>query len=151
MALKSNLKKEDLEKRKIAFLAEVRKWQIKFLKRLGEECIIHAREIPPSIGYTDRTGAARSSTGYTVFENGVAIHENFEEVLGNQKGVEEGKKLAREVAKNYRGLYIVFVAGMHYTVYLEAKGRDVLTSTEFLALREAPKLIEKINKAIKKA
>ncbi len=149
MALKSNLKREHLEARKKAFLAEVRKWQIKFLKRLGEKCIIHAREIPPHIGYTDQTGAARSSTGYTVFENGVAIHENYEIVLGNEEGVREGKKLAREVAKKYRGIYIVFVAGMYYTVYLEIKGRDVLTSAELLAIREAPKLIEAINKAIK--
>jgi hypothetical protein len=44
------------------------------------------------------------------------------------------------------------VAGMSYAVYVESTGRDVLTSTETLAKKELPKLIndlvDSINKAI---
>lgn len=153
MAITGGINKGELEKEKKKLLAVVRRWQIKFLQRLGEVCITHARDLPPSVGYNDQTGAARSSTGYTIFEDSTAIRENFKAVRGNEEGIKAGKKLAREVAESgrYRGIYIVFVAGMHYTVYLEAKGRDVLTSAEILALREAPKLLEEINKAIKQA
>jgi len=43
------------------------------------------------------------------------------------------------------------VAGMNYAIYLEAKGRDVLTSAEQLAQQELPRMLSELVSNINKA
>ena len=116
------------------------------MQALGEECVNEARTHKT---YTVQTGALSSSTGYFVFLDGVAVHENFEAVLGNTEGVKVGQNLAHKVAQNYKnGVLLVVVAGMNYAIHLEAKGYNVLTSAELYAKKEMPAIVEKLKRAI---
>jgi hypothetical protein len=95
---------------------------------LGEKCVNHARLIPAEIGYHDRTGALRSSTGYSIFKDGILVDNNYK---GNN---EQG----------------IVVAGMEYALYVESTGRDVLTSAEQLAKMEMPKMIKQLTAQAKR-
>jgi hypothetical protein len=81
MGIKPLFIKNDIRKRFDALLEEVEKAQIEALKKLGEECITHARNISiKDGGFQDQSGNLRSSIGYMVFKNGVAVHTGYEAV-----------------------------------------------------------------------
>lgn len=136
-----------------AFLEEVERQIIESLCRIGEEAVTHAKLVPPERGFIDRTGNLRSSIGYVVCKDGKPINIAFEAVKGGHVGVHTGQKLAMNVAKNYpEGYTLIVVAGMDYAVYVESKGRDVLTSAETeagkLLARELADIIRNIQDAI---
>lgn len=162
MAITPKFTQSQVEAKFDRFLAVVEKQQIERLQRLGEMCGKHARLLPPEVGFTDRTGHLRSSIGYTVFKDGVALHENYEVVMGASEGVRKAKELAQQIAVDQPGLLLVVVAGMNYAAALEAggawklksrRGYDVLASAEILAEVELPKMLKEladnINKAVK--
>ncbi|WGU68275.1 HK97 gp10 family phage protein [Capnocytophaga canimorsus] len=158
MAIKPNFTQDDIRKRFNAFLEEVEHQQIEALKELGERCMAHARSVPSSSGFQDQTGNLRSSIGYVVFKNGVAIHEGYEaitgtnskgETLNGTEGVTSGRKLAESVGNKTQGICLVVTAGMNYASYVEAKGRDVITSAEILAERELPRMLEELKDNIR--
>lgn len=105
------------------------------LQIIGEEFVINARSTKT---YQDRTGNLRSSIGYSILKDGKILIENYE-------GTAEGQKNAIKIRKNNtkkirKGWQIVFVAGMHYAGYVEAKGYDVITGSSHIsgsALKEA--------------
>ena len=100
----------------------------------------------------DQTGNLRSSIGYIVFVDGVAVGENYVPVSGGVEGVEKGKALAKKVGSTYKnGVCMVVTAGMNYAVHVEAKGRDVLTSAEHLAKQELPKILQELQTNIQRA
>lgn len=116
--------------------------QIETLKYLGEQCVIRARSIPASVGFTDQTGNLRSSIGYVVFVDGIAVSSDFKGILSGSEGVKEGMALAYKVgSENSKGIVLVVVAGMNYALAVESKGRDVLTSTEHFAIQELPRML----------
>lgn len=134
------------------FIEAIERAQIRRMQYLGEMCVKHAREVPASVGFTDQTGNLRSSIGYMVFKNGVAIHESYQQVKEGNTGILQGQALAKKVGAKYtEGIALVVTAGMHYAVYLEAKGRDVLTSAELLAKQELPKMVADLKKNINRA
>ena len=49
------------------------------MQELGEKCVTEMRL---NKGYTMQTGALLSSSGYSVFKDGVAIHTAFEAASG---------------------------------------------------------------------
>ena len=152
MGIKANFNETDVKKRFNAFLAVIEKKQIERLQYLGEKCVAHARTIPAEVGFMDQTGNLRSSIGYMVFKNGVAIHDNYVQTKEGNKGVKAGQRLAKKVGSKYpKGIVLVVTAGMNYAVHDESKGRDVLTSAESLARQELPKMIESLVSNIKKA
>ena len=121
-------------------LDEVERKIVESLCRIGEEVVTLAKLIPPERGFTDRTGNLRSSIGYVVCKDGQPINIAFEAVKGGHVGVNTGQRLALNIAKQYaEGYTLIVVAGMDYAVYVESKGRDVLTSAE----TEAGKLLER--------
>lgn len=73
MGIKANFTQDDVRKRFDAFLEQTEKKQIVRLRRLGEMCMVEARR---NGSYMDRTGNLRSSIGYGVFVDGVAIHKS---------------------------------------------------------------------------
>ena len=122
------------------FLDEVERQIVESLCRIGEEAVRLAKLIPAERGFTDRTGNLRSSIGYVVCKDGQPINIAFEAVKGGHVGVNTGQRLALNIAKQYaEGYTLIVVAGMDYAVYVESKGRDVLTSAE----TEAGKLLER--------
>lgn len=146
MAIAATFTKDDIQKRFDAFLEEVLKQQIEAFQHLGEMCVAHARSVPKKVGFEDRTGNLRSSIGYAIFVDGMAIHTAYK---GRSEGIEAGSELAERVGKNTRGICLVVTAGMNYAVYVEAKGRDVLTSAEILAARELPRMRNQLTSNIK--
>jgi len=144
MGIEANFTQADVKKRFDAFLDQVQKQQIKRLQMLGEMCVTHARSVPKEQGFEDQTGNLRSSIGYMVFVDGVAIHSFYEQVKEGATGMQAGETLAKKVGEDQKGVCLVVTAGMNYAMYLEAKGRDVLTSAEHLAERELPRMLEKL-------
>ena len=150
MGITPNFTQADIKKRSDAFLQAVEKAQIEELQRLGEMCVTHARSVPKEQGFEDQTGNLRSSIGYMVFVDGVAVHSFYEQVAGGSEGIKAGETLAKKVGEDQKGVCLVVTAGMNYAMYLEAKGRDVLTSAEHLAERELPRMLEDLITDIKR-
>lgn len=147
MGVIANFTKDDIKKRLDAFLDQIEKQQIKRLQLLGEKCVIEART---NKGYTVRTGALTSSTGYMVFVDGVAIHTAFEAENGegSTNGIQTGQIVAEQIGRETTGVALVVVAGMNYAAYVEAKGYNVLASAEHLAERELPRMLEDLTNNI---
>lgn len=146
MGIKANFTKDDVRNRFDAFLNEIEKKQIARLQRLGEMCLIEARN---NKGYMMQTGALLSSTGYQVYVDGVAVHTQFDAASGAEsgaaaKGMKAGQTIADKVGKQTKGVALVVVAGMNYAAYVEARGYNVLSSAEHLAQRELPRMLEKL-------
>lgn len=153
MAIRPNFTRDDVKRAFDRFLAVVKKKQIVRLQKLGEMCLIEARN---NKGYMMQTGALLSSTGYMIFDDGVALHTQFDAASGAesnaaQEGIKAGESLAEKVGKKTKGVALVVVAGMNYAMYVEAKGYNVLTSAEHLAQRELPRMLEKLVSNIKAA
>jgi len=144
---------KDVEQRFQDFRNAIEKAQINRLMMLGEKCITYARNLPPEKGFKDQTGNLRSSMGYMVFVDGVAVHSStFEKVPSvnnppegtEYNGSETGKNLCESIGKDTEGVALVCVAGMNYALYVESKGRDVLAGAENLAEEELPKMLEQL-------
>jgi len=117
---------------------------------LGEKCVNHARDLDPIAGFGDVTGNLRSSIGYVVYRNGSPVKTDFK-LKSGATGYSVGQSLATEIAAKYpKGYVLVVVAGMNYAVYVESKGRDVLTSAEKLAETELPKMLRQLKDNIRK-
>ncbi len=101
---------------------------------VGERCVKEARETG---NYQDQTGNLRNSIDYVVLYNGV--------VKGKSIGNSQSKKTLEQLIPKYRqGLVLLVVAGMNYAVYVEATGRNVLTSAELLAERLIPQILTQL-------
>ena len=136
MGITANLK-GSLDETFKAFLAEVERQIIESLCRIGEEAVKLAKLIPPERGFHDQTGNLRSSIGYVVVKDGKPVNISFGAVKGGHTGVNEGQRLAIQIgSKQTEGYALVVVAGMNYAVYVESKGRDVLTSAEKYAEKQ---------------
>jgi hypothetical protein len=162
MGLKPTFTQADVAKRFDKFLDIVERRQIERMKMLGEMCVIHARELPPEIGFHDQTGNLRSSIGYIIFKDGVSVHESFEQVKSGSEGAKTGRNLANKIGEKFRGkgIVLVVVAGMNYALALEANGAYklkskrpyvVLTTAEQLAKQELPRMLEDLKSNIYKA
>lgn len=134
-------------------MAEVERQMVESLCRIGEEAITLAKQIPPERGFHDRTGNLRSSMGYVVCKDGKPINIAFNAILGGNEGAKTGQKLAETLAQNKEGYVLIVVAGMKYAVYVEALGRDVLTTAEKFSekriTKEMQDLVKNINDAFK--
>ena len=150
MAVNVNFTQADVKARFDRVLSVIEARQIQCLQYLGEMCVTHARELPASVGFGDVTGNLRSSIGYVVFKDGVAIHQNYVITKDGGEGASKGKALAESVRKP-KGIVLVVTAGMNYAVAVESKGKDVITSAESLAITEMPRMLEQLKQAINNA
>lgn len=152
MPIKANFNELGVRDHFEDFLAVVEERQIENLQLLGEMCVKHAKLLPADVGFMDQTGNLRSSIGYMVFKNGVAIHGEYSQVKEGSQGAKAGENLARKVGSKYTdGIALVVTAGMNYAVEVESRGKDVLTSAESLAKQALPKMIQKLISNINKA
>lgn len=158
MGIKAHFTEDEIRNRLNVFVDNVEQMQIEALCELGERCVIHAKELPRDVGFMDRTGNLRSSIGYAVFKNGTMLHSGYTAVTGvgsdgnalnGSEGVVVGEEMAKQVGANTQGLSLVVTAGMHYAVYVEAKGRDVITGAEHLATQTLPDVLEGLLNDIK--
>lgn len=116
---------------------------------IGSLCINEAREHGD---YNNPTGNLRSSIGYVVVVDGQIYEKAIVEMTKNGT---EGRKeadafLNRLAEKHQTGICLIVVAGMSYAVYVEGRGKNVLTSAELLAERMVPQLLEQIGFKVKR-
>lgn len=117
---------------------------INVLTYVGLECVKEARMRGK---YKDQSGNLRSSIGYAILENGKPIKKSeFNKVksTANEAGI-KGSALIDKLASTYNtGLVLVVVAGMEYAAYVEARGYNVLNSSETLAKTLVPKMLKQL-------
>ena len=101
---------------------------VEWLSVLGERVVKYAREHG---SYTARTGNLRNSIGYVVVQYGRIVTEDFSIGSGHGEAKTQARAYALEVARNLPAnkTYLVWVAGMEYAKYVEAKGFDVHEGT----------------------
>lgn len=129
---------------------EVDKWEqvvLMRLHRIGQTFVTNARN---SGAYKDQTGNLRSSIYYEIFKDGVRVGGDLETGkggTGTQKARALIRRLERDVVTMYpRGFCLVVVAGMEYALWVEAKGKDVLTGSSFIAKKQLRQAVEEIRK-----
>ena len=131
MAITPRFNPADVAKKFDALLDFIQDETVRALQYVGERAVTYARSIPDpdhgGKGFKDHTAHLRSSIGYAVYYNGKQITGSYE---GAPEGTSQGQKLADQAAKGTRGYALVVTAGMYYAVYVESKGRDVLSSAE---------------------
>lgn len=116
-------------------IEEYNRKAVTFLQQLGERVVKYARN-DESIArhYTDRTGNLRNSIGYVVVQGGRVVSESFKGNTPPAAGYSggDGRSIGRAYALTVaQGLpstktYLVWVAGMEYASYVEARGYDVI-------------------------
>lgn len=123
---------------------------IAILEKVGLDCLSEARK---NGKYTDRTGNLRSSTGFAVvFKGQVVQQSDFAKVPG-QKGIKNtengsltGQNLLKNLCSAESGTALIFVAGMNYAKYVEAKSYNVLESAYELAKKQIKSQLDMIFK-----
>lgn len=158
MAITAGFTIDDMREHFNRFFDAVEEKQIARLKRLGEECVTRARSEHPR-NWQDQTGNLRSSIGYMLFKDGIAISESsFEQVSAKNPqsgdvydGAEQGMQFCKQIGESTSGISLVVVAGMNYAIHVEKSGRDVLTSAELFAEQELPRMLEELKQNIAKA
>lgn len=112
-----------------AFADECTSETIEWLSMVGEEAYDKAMA---SHAFQSRTGCLLSSIGWGVARGGSIIRRGgFNQVLDGGEGVKQGVKTLEEAASP-EGLELIFVAGMGYATFVEARGYDVNTAGELI-------------------
>jgi hypothetical protein len=128
--MKANLNKGDIRH---YIHAKVDKWTQMMLFACKEACVKMVARAKQTNTGQDQTGALCSSIGYVIYHNGVEVASNFESTGGEKsnEGVQKGLSYARSMAEKHgsNGIIAVVVAGMDYALYMESKGKDVLTGS----------------------
>ena len=150
MGIKPKFKIEDVAKAFDKLLYFIDTETVRILHYIGEKAVEHARSIKPpdegGQGFKDQSGNLRSSIGFAVYYNGHQIEASY---TGDKPtGVRTGQALADKVGSQTSGYAIVVTAGMYYAVYVESKGRDVLTSAESRAQEWLKEELDDMTKAI---
>jgi hypothetical protein len=130
----------------IASLIEQKTQQIiRNLCYVGERCVNEARSYNGKV-YTDQTGNLRSSVGYVVVADGNVIQAgNFAQVKAGAQGTSDGEAFARKLTGRFpKGICLIVVAGMKYAASVSAKGYNVLDSSELMAEKLVPQMLEQI-------
>lgn len=124
---------DEIDKKIAEEIEKSEKEIIKKLSFIGESAIKEARA---NGDYMDQTGNLRSSVGYAILNQGkVVFSSRFEKVkVESTEGNSKSQRLIEELRKKYnQGFVLLVVAGMEYAVYVEALGRNVLSSSKLLA------------------
>lgn len=110
---------------------------------VGEQ-VLNAARLTNS--YKDQTGNLRSSIGYVVAVDGEIVQmSSFEVVKDGGEGSRGGKEYAMQLVRDFpQGVVLIVVAGMNYASYVSAKGYDVLDSSELLADKLVPQMLQQL-------
>lgn len=110
---------------------------------VGEQ-VLNAAHLTNS--YKDQTGNLRSSIGYVVAVDGEIVQmSSFDTVKEGREGSRGGKEYAMQLVRDFpHGIVLIVVAGMNYASYVSAKGYDVLESSELLADKLIPQMLQQL-------
>lgn len=138
--------------------AEYDRKAIKWLCVLGERVVKYARE---NGSYTDQTANLRNSIGYIVIQSNKVIYDSFvgsttprNDPRGEanaERAHQIGLNYAKEVGATFGGYktYLVWVAGMEYARYVEAKGYNVIQGSSDWVEANAQKLMDEFKRYLK--
>lgn len=138
--------------------AEYDRKSIEWLCVLGERVVKYARE---NGNYTDQTSNLRNSIGYIVVQSNKVVHDSFvgqipprndpqsqaNAELAHQNGLDYAKQVGATLG-GYK-TYLVWVAGMEYARYVEAKGYDVIQGSGDWVEANAQKLMNEFKRYLK--
>lgn len=146
MEMKPNFSDPDIRQFIQKKIADFENAVIDIFEYTGEEYIAESMSLNT---YKDRTRNLRGSIGYVILKGGNIIRQSYP---AGGEGAAQGLALAKQVAKHYpTGIVLIVTAGMHYAVYVESKGYDVITGTGQLASdkikQRLKKLLDKLNRA----
>jgi hypothetical protein len=132
-----------------ASLEKARQVIINTFAYVGESCVTEARD---NGSYIDQTGNLRSSIGYAVVVDGQIVRSKVsEQVKDGVAGKGEATAFLSRLASEHKtGICLIVVAGMNYAVYVEGRGKNVLTSAKLLADRLVPQMLEQLGFTIKR-
>lgn len=132
-----------------ASIEKARNSIVQCLMFVGESCVTEARD---NGSYMDQTGNLRSSIGYAVVVDGqIARSKVSEQVKDGVAGKGEATAFLSRLASEHKtGICLIVVAGMNYAVYVEGRGKNVLTSAKLLADRLVPQMLEQLGFTIKR-
>lgn len=112
---------------------------------VAEQFVADARTINT---YTDRTSNLRGSIGYAIIKDGAEIFGNFD---GVAEGQAKAKQLVSEVQADYpKGFSLIVVAGMSYSIFVEARGYDVLTGSSQIAESNLKRQFDRLKNQLKR-
>lgn len=116
---------------------------IRMMLYIGEQVLNAARM---TNSYKDQTGNLRSSIGYVVAIDGEIVQmSSFDTVKEGRDGSRGGKEYAIQLVRDFpKGIVLIVVAGMNYASYVSAKGYDVLDSSELLADKLVPQMLQQL-------
>ena len=122
---------------------------LNILMYVGESCITEARD---NGSYMDQTGNLRSSIGYVVVRDGKIVGMKVgEQVKEGTEGKGKAESyMTRLASEHSTGISLIVVAGMNYAVYVEGRGKNVLSSAELLAERLVPQMLEQLGFIVRK-
>lgn len=106
---------------------------INALKQIGDLCVSESKE---NGNYRDFTGNLRRSVGYVIANNGTVVHMS--------QMNEQGKFLAFSLATSSTGIQMFVLAGMQYAEIVEARGKNVIASSELLAEVIVPRIMNQL-------
>ena len=138
--------------------AEYDRKSIEWLCVLGERVVKYARE---NGNYTDQTSNLRNSIGYIVVQSNKVVHNSFvgqtpprndhqsqaDAEMAHQYGLNYAKQIGATLG-GYK-TYLVWVAGMEYARYVEAKGFDVIQGSGDWVEANAQKLMNEFKRYLK--
>lgn len=132
-----------------ASIEKARNSIVRCLMFVGESCVTEARD---NGSYIDQTGNLRSSIGYAVVVDGQIVRSKVsEQVKDGVAGKGEATAFLSRLASEHKtGICLIVVAGMNYAVYVEGRGKNVLTSAKLLADRLVPQMLEQLGFTIKR-
>lgn len=131
---------------------------INWLCVLGERVVKYARDHG---NYTDQTANLRNSIGYIVIQSNQVVYDSFvgstaprndpQGEANAEKAHQRGLAYANQVGMTLGGYktYLVWVAGMEYARYVEAKGYDVIQGSGDWVEANAQKLIDEFRRYLK--
>ncbi len=126
---------------------------VSVLTDVGMQCVAEARN---NGNYMDQTGNLRSSIGFCIVADGKVVNSVFADQMGdgkptNPEGIAQSRKtLAGVASAKTSGITLIVVAGMSYAIYVEGRGKNVLTSAELLAERVVPDMLQQLGFTVKK-
>lgn len=125
---------------------------VSVLTDVGMQCVSEARS---NGNYMDQTGNLRSSIGFSIVVDGKVVNSMFADQMGdgrptNPEGIAQSRKTLADVASTKTsGIFLIVVAGMDYAIYVEGRGKNVLTSAELLAERVIPVMLQQLGFTVK--
>lgn len=156
MGIKANFSISDIQRDMETKVKRIIDASVQAMGMLGMKCVNYARTVPNpengGKGFTDRTGNLRSSIGFKVFVGGKAVQEDYRQVLNGAEGMANGRALADQVGARcgQHQIMLVVTAGMEYAVYVESRGRDVISGSELLAQQEWPNMKQRIDEMMRR-